>query len=87
MKNPGSTLMLGALGLIAASDSLIPTQASPLTDQKVEALNKASLKTMESSWLAIPPICKARGFNADAVEQTKKQTRDSIQAIYASYEV
>ena len=89
MKNANSQLLLGVLGLLTMNSPLLAGQANAtsVSDHKMEVLNTASMKSMESSWLSVKPICKARGFNADATAQVKKEARQSIQDIYAAFEV
>lgn len=88
MKNPSSHLLMGAMGLLAINSPVLVDPAIMGSDssQKMEVLNRASLKSIESSWLAVPKVCKARGFNADPVSQDHKVARDRVQAIYASFE-
>jgi len=88
MKNTSTHLLLGAVGLLVANSPSLAkqTNASSVAELKMEALNGASLKSIESTWLAVPTACKARGFNADAVPLIHKEAHKSIQAIYASYE-
>lgn len=89
MKNTSTHLLLGAAGLLAANSPLLVNQAnaSLVAEPKMEALNVASLKSIESTWLKVPATCKARAFNADAVQLTQKAAHHRIQAIYASYKV
>lgn len=81
-------LVLGAMSLLAAQGQLLTnTQpAVPAAERKIEALNAASLKSIESSWLEISASCKARGFNADPVSLQQKEARAEIQAVYALFE-
>lgn len=89
MKNTSSQLLLGAVSLLAVNGSLLADHAVASSDSesKMTALNVASLKSIESTWLKVPAACKARGMNADATQLTDKDARDSVQAIYATYEV
>lgn len=91
--NANTKLLVSAVGLIAAASPLLADQAraSAASDSAVgssmEALNFASLKSIESSWLEVPEICKARNFNAAAVELSHKEAQKAVQAFYAAYEV
>lgn len=88
MKNTSSHLLLGAVGLLATNSPLISNQATAtvVSEAKMTAINVASLKSMESTWLKVPMACKARGINADATSLVQKAASQDIQAIYASYE-
>ncbi len=85
----GARVLIGAVNLLALGSPLLVSQVSHATtaDQKIEKLNSASLKSIESTWLAVPNACKARGFNANAVSLENKDVAFHIQSIYASFEV
>lgn len=81
-------LILGAMNLVAAGAPIIADQAAAAAarEEKTEVLNTASLQAIESTWLKIPTMCKARHFNADPVPQTRREARPEVQALYASFE-
>ena len=82
-------VLIGAMNLLAVSSPLLASQVSyaSTADQKIEKLNVASLKSIESTWLKVPNACKARGFNASPVSLVNKEISSQIQNIYASYGV
>lgn len=47
-------------------------------------LNAASLSAIESSWLKLPPSCKARSFDASPVSVNQLPTRDALE-VYAQF--
>ena len=70
-KNKQIQLFIGALNLFALTSSQV-THAleAPATAKKQETQNMTSLKSIESSWLKIPAVCKAKNFFASP-NQTK----------------
>ena len=89
MIEKNSVRVLGtALNLFAVSSPMLVSQTSYAapSDQNMEKLNMASLKSIESTWLQIPNACKAREFHADPVSLENKKISKSIQNIYASFE-
>ncbi len=81
--------LIGAINLLAVSSPVLANQVSYATtsDQKIEKLNIASLKSIESTWLEVPNACKARGFNASPVSLENKEISSHVQSIYASFGV
>ena len=47
-------------------------------------LNIASLASIESTWLQVPNVCKAKGFNAEPVSIPNQRISLEAQAIYAA---
>ena len=89
MNNKSSTqIILGALNLLAVSSPMLASHSlhAAVADQKIEQLNVASLKSIESTWLEVPNACKARGFNASPVSLEHKAVSASVQNIYSSFE-
>lgn len=87
-KNPNTQILIGALNLLAISGPAHAAVAPvATTEQKIQALNTASLKSIESGWLKVPVICKARGFNANPESLENKQVTRQIQSIYSSFVV
>jgi hypothetical protein len=87
MKHSTGALVLGAVNLLVGSaPALAYHQAAPAgADQNVESLNAASLKSMESSWLKLPPVCKAKSFNADAAPLASHQPSQQALQIYSVF--
>jgi len=85
----GARILIGAMNLLAVGSPMLVSQVSHAvtTDQKIEKLNVASLKSIESTWLKVPNACKARGFNANPVSLESKEIASHIQSIYASFGV
>lgn len=81
--------LIGAMNLLAVGSPMLATQVShaAIENQKIEKLNVASLKSIESTWLKVPNACKARGFNASPVSLENKEISAHIQNIYASFGV
>lgn len=85
----------GALNLLVVGSELnshpllqtesinVPSEANPIAE--IKNLNLASLKAIESSWLKIPPNCKARGFNASPSSLANQEISTKIQSIYSSF--
>lgn len=71
--------------LVAGSAMAAVTPALTKPEGKVEALNAASVKAVEGSWLDVPNACKARGFNADAHTVVHKAPQPHVRDIYASF--
>ncbi len=49
-------------------------------------LGTASLKSMESTWIAIPVACKARGFNADPTPHLSESQSADAWDVYEGIE-
>lgn len=88
-KNNTARALLGAINLITVSSPMLVNQVSyaATTDQKIEKLNVASLKSIESSWIKVPIICKARAFNASPVQLEDQVAASHVQSIYESFGV
>ncbi len=86
-----SPYILGAVNLIVATASNLvfakAVETKKIFDPSAHQLNQDSLKSIESSWLQIPQICKARNFNADPVQHKKSDLAPHVGSIYASYDV
>lgn len=82
-------VLIGAMNLLAVGSPMLAGQVSyaAISDHKIEKLNVASLKSIESAWLKVPNACKARGFNASPVSLENKEISSHIQSIYASFGV
>ena len=82
-------VLIGAMNLLVVGSPMLASQVSHAApaDQKIEELNVASLKSIESTWLKVPNSCKARGFNASPVSLENKAISAHIQNIYASFGV
>jgi|GEM_PF-5396466 len=82
-------VLIGAMNLLVVGSPMLPSHVShaATADQKIEKLNIASIKSIESSWLKIPNACKARGFNASPATIENKVLSSHIQNIYASFGV
>lgn len=80
-------VLIGAMNLLAVGSPMLVSQVSHAStaDQKIEKLNVASLKSIESTWLKVPNACKARGFNASPVSLENKEIASHVQNIYASF--
>jgi hypothetical protein len=78
--------LLAATNLLIAGRALAaPPVVTTTQDSKLQALNAASVKAVEGSWLDVPAECKARGFNADARPLAHKAPRPFVQHIYAAF--
>jgi hypothetical protein len=77
------------LNLLALASSFFATNAQAQTfdsaKSNTEAINTASLKAIESTWLKVPPACKAAGFNAKPVALKNDIVSADAIAIYQSY--
>lgn len=82
-------MLIGAMNLLAVGSPLLVSQVSyaATTNEKIESLNVASLKSIESTWLKVPNTCKARGFNAHPVSLENKEMASHIHNIYSSFGV
>lgn len=82
-------VLIGAMNLLAVGSPMLVSQIfhTATADQKIEKLNVASLKSIESTWLKVPNACKARGFNASPVSLENREIASHIQNIYASFGV
>jgi hypothetical protein len=84
-----SRILVGAMNLLAVGSPMLASQVSHASpaDQKIEKLNVASLRSIESTWLKVPNSCKARGFNASPISVENKAISAHVQNIYASFGV
>jgi hypothetical protein len=79
-------IMMGALNLLAlVSPMAVRAGNHSGREQKQEQLNATSLKSMESSWLKVPALCKAKGFNANPVSLDSQELSAFAKTAYASY--
>jgi len=87
VETKGARLLIGGMNILAASSPLLVSQVSHAgtADQRIEHLNMASLKSIESTWLNVPNSCKARAFNASPVSLGHSEVASEIQNIYASF--
>lgn len=80
-----SLFVLNALALVSsflpASSAAAPADA-PNREPAVD-LNRASLAAIESSWLEIPRMCKAREFHASPVAVKAEPLSEAVARIYA----
>lgn len=67
-----------------AKASTVPAALSTVSIDKVAAVNAATVKSIESSWLLVPGPCKAAGFNALPSKVPSTQARIEIQNLYNS---
>lgn len=81
-------VIIGAMNLLAIGAPVLASQNLNVQFQnnKMEQLNIASIKSIESTWLKVPAACKARGFNASPVSLKVKATASHIQSIYSSFQ-
>ncbi len=82
-----SGVIIGAMNLVALGTAVQASQISNLhaSDKKVEQVNTASLKSIESTWIKVPVACKARHFNASPVLLEVKEMASHILSIYSVY--
>jgi hypothetical protein len=83
-----ASVMIGAMNLLAIGAPMLANQTLKvqLVDQKMEQVNSASIKSIESTWLQVPTTCKARAFNASPVSLENKEMALQIQSIYSFYQ-
>ena len=64
----------------SAAESAAPRrpQADPVAD-----LNRATLASIESTWLEVPRACKARGYNVEPITIVSEPLGPEVAAIYA----
>ncbi len=81
-------IIIGAMNLLAISAPMLGSQSLNMhfSDKKMEQVNHASIKSIESTWLKVPVACKARGFNASPVSLVAKEMASPIQNIYSLYQ-
>ncbi|MGZ3772644.1 MAG: hypothetical protein ACXVCY_14750 [Pseudobdellovibrionaceae bacterium] len=90
--------IMGSLNIIATGSALLNYQSANADSisiksekaemsNKVVSLNGVSLKAIESTWLAVPAMCKARGFNASPITIESKTADADILNIYSKFEV
>ena len=83
---------IGAMNLLMVSAPAFADQSSGLENHGPEekqpqvALNAASLKSIESSWLEVPATCKARGFNASPITLGEKEAGPAARLVFAALE-
>ena len=87
-KTKGANILIGTMNLLAMGAPMLASQSLhvALNDKKMEQVNFASIKSIESSWLKVPVACKARGFNASPVSLENKVVASHIQNIYSLYQ-
>lgn len=76
-----STVSLLALDHSAIANT---TQIETPTQEK---LNMDSLKSIEGSWLKVPGMCKAKGFNANPLSLEIKAQSTQAQETYLAYDL
>jgi len=84
------TIGLLSFNLVALAMNLFSGHAQTKTgaiqpSEKLMETNSASLKSFESTWLKVPPACKAAGFNAKPVALTNDQMSIHATAIYQTF--
>lgn len=84
------TIGLMSLNFVALTLNLFSAQADAKSETKhssakPEVTKSASLKSFESSWLKVPPACKAAGFNAKPVALINEQMSPHATAVYQSF--
>ncbi len=84
-----ASVIIGAMNLLAIGSPMLASQSLNVhfSDKKMEKVNMASIKSIESTWLKVPAACKARGFHASPVSLEVKKTASHIQNIYSLYQV
>ncbi len=89
IEKSSARVLVGAMNLLVVGSPMLASQVThaATSEQKIEKLNVASLKSIESTWLKVPMACKARGFNASPTSIENKQISSNIQNIYASFGV
>jgi hypothetical protein len=77
-----ATVAVGSMSSLAVA-------ADHQFDQKPSQIdiNRASLKAIEASWLNVPRICKAAGFNAEPVSLPIEARSQSVNSIYLHFAV
>jgi hypothetical protein len=85
----GLSFVLGAINLLAGMgpQTLASHSQANESNQQIADLNVASLKSIESTWIKVPPICKARAFHANPVQIEHKAISAKVQNIYSSFDV
>ena len=89
IKKKSASVIIGAMNLLAIGAPMLGRQIQSVhfSDKKMEQVNLASIKSIESTWLKVPAACKARGFNAKPVSLEVKEMEAHIQNIYSLYHV
>jgi hypothetical protein len=82
-------IVFGAINLISVGMPLLASQDlhASVTESQMTQINSATIKSIESTWLKVPKICKARHFNASPVSLQTQQMASSIQSIYSLFHV
>ncbi|MBY0370508.1 hypothetical protein K2X33_07470 [bacterium] len=77
-----------ALNIALSALPLFAKQAATTTTQTDEsaALNQASFKSMEGSWLNMPVSCKARGFFAEPTTLLNEVANLEAQDVFAAFD-
>lgn len=77
-----TTVAVGSMSSIAVA-------ANHQADQKPSQIdiNRTSLKAIETSWLNVPRVCKAAGFNAQPVALSVEMRSESVNSIYSKFAV
>lgn len=89
IEKKSASVIIGAMNLLAIGAPMLASQNLNVhfSDKKMEQVNIASIKSIESTWLKVPTACKARGFNASPVSLNVKEIASHIQNIYSLYQV
>ena len=82
-----SRALIGAMNLFVVSAPALANHGVGVENpvQEQTALNTASLKSIESSWLEVPAACKARGFNASPISLDQKEASTVARDVYATF--
>ena len=88
IEKKSASVIIGAMNLLAIGAPMLASQSAYVhsSDKKMEQVNIASIKSIESTWLQVPAACKARGFNASPVSLEVKEMASHIQSIYSLYQ-
>lgn len=83
-------VILGSLNILVATGAMAQghvISSNSNVNNDVVKLNNVSLKSIESSWLQVPAMCKARGFNASPVAVENINIDSNILNIYSKFGV
>lgn len=88
-KKKSAEIVFGALNLLAVGMPMLSSQDlhAAVTESQMTQINSATIKSIESTWLKVPKLCKARNFNASPVSLQTQQMASSLQSIYSLYQV
>ena|ERR1700722_5994136 len=83
----GLNLLALTSGLFAQTSNGVNGYQPAAEKNDAATVNAATLQSIESSWLQVSHVCKAKGFNADPSSLALQQQSEKVSAVYHSFDM